>query len=442
MDRRWGHFTLAHSGKFADNVRIAGRRHPSEDGARQGLRETGVQHENNGVRPTSASTDATDGSRRKLLWVVAAAFSITIGAAVFLTTQSSAQQAPPPPASAVPVSVIKAERQNVQVWLRGIGTVQALNTVTVRARVDGTLMQVPVTEGQLVKQGAPLAIIDPRPYQAALDQATAKKAADEAQLGNAKLDLQRYASLARSDFASRQQVDTQTMQVNQLTASLKGDDAAIEAAQLNLSYCYITAPFDGRVGLRLLDPGNLVHATDLTGIMVVTQVHPIAVVFTLPQRDLPSIVNAMGKATLQVTAWSNDEQHELAQGTLLTPDNMIDTTTGTIRLKATFPNAEDRLWPGQFVEARLLLRTEQQVVAVPSQAVQHAQNDLYVYLVKPDSTVQRQIVEAVDRGDVMVIVKGLDAGQEIVLDGQSRLENGTLITATASPAPAVARTGG
>lgn len=375
--------------------------------------------------------------------MVVAAVSLMVGALVFLTAQSNAQQAPPPSAGAVPVSVTKAERQNVLVWLRGIGTVQALNTVTVRARVDGTLMQVPVTEGQLVKQGALLAVIDPRPYQAALDQATAKKAADEAQLGNAKLDLQRYSSLARQDFASHQQVDTQQMQVNQLTASLKGDDAAIETAQLNLSYCYITAPFDGRVGLRLLDPGNLVHATDLTGIMVVTQVHPIAVVFTLPQRNLPSIVDAMGKATLQVTAWSNDEQHELAQGTLLTPDNMIDVSTGTVRLKATFPNAEDRLWPGQFVEARLLLRTEQQVVAVPTQAVQHAQNDLYVYVVRPDSTVQRQVVEAVDRGNVMVIVKGLDAGQEVVLDGQSRLENGTLITATASPPPATtARTGG
>ncbi len=384
----------------------------------------------------------TNGGRRKLLWVVAGV-SLIVGAAVFLTSRSSAQQAPPPSAGAVPVSVTKAERQNVQVWLRGIGTVQALNTVTLRARVDGTLMQVPVTEGQLVKQGALLAVIDPRPYQASLDQAVAKKAADEAQLGNAKLDLQRYASLAKQDFASHQQVDTQTMQVNQLTASLKGDDAAIETAQLNLSYCYITAPFDGRVGLRLLDPGNLVHATDLTGIMVVTQVHPIAVVFTLPQRNLPSIVESMGKATLQVTAWSNDEQHELAQGTLLTPDNMIDISTGTIRLKATFLNQEDRLWPGQFVEARLLLRTEQQVVAVPTQAVQHAQNNLYVYVVKPDSTVQRQIVEAVDRGDVMVIVKGLDPGQEVVLDGQSRLENGTLITATASPPPATpTRTGG
>ncbi|HLY89420.1 MAG TPA: efflux RND transporter periplasmic adaptor subunit [Acetobacteraceae bacterium] len=355
-----------------------------------------------------------------------------------------AQQARPS-ATAVPVSVTKAKRQDVPVWLRGIGTVQALNTVVVRARVDGTLMQVPVTEGQLVKKGALLAVIDPRPYQASLDQAQAKKGADQAQLGNAKLDLQRYASLAQSSFASRQQVDTQTMQVAQLTASLKGDDAAIETAQLNLSFCYITAPFDGRIGLRQLDPGNIVRATDLAGIMMITQVRPIAVVFTLPQRQLPEIVEAMGKGTLPVTAWSNDEHEQLSEGSLLTPDNMIDPATGTVKLKATFANENDRLWPGQFVEARVLVRTEPQVVTVPSQAVLHGMANLYVYMVKPDSTVLRQSVEAVDRGDVMVITKGLQAGQEIVLDGQSRLDNGMLITAMTPSAPASAspaQTGG
>ena len=345
-----------------------------------------------------------------------------------------------PSASAVPVSVTKAKRQDVQVWLRGIGTVQALNTVLVRARVDGTLMQVPVTEGQLVKKGALLAVIDPRPYQAALDQALAKKAADEAQLSNQKLDLQRYSSLAQQSFASRQQVDTQQMQVAQMSASLKGDDAAVETAQLNLSFCYIAAPFDGRVGLRQLDPGNIVHASDPAGIMMITQVRPIAVVFTLPQRQLPEIVEAMGKGTLPVTAWSNDEQKQLSQGSLLTPDNMIDPATGTVKLKATFANVDDRLWPGQFVEARVQVRTEPQVVTVPSQAVQHGMTNLYVYVVKPDSTVERQTVEAVNRGDVMVITRGLQEGQEIVLDGQSRLDNGTLITAMTPAAPAPPQT--
>ncbi len=372
--------------------------------------------------------------RRGLLPVAAIAL-LAVAGALFVTRHPGAQPAPAPKATpAIPVSIAKAERQDVPVWLRGIGTVQALNTVTVRARVDGTLMQVPVTEGQIVKQGTLLAVIDPRPYQAALDQATAKKAQDEAQLANAKLDLQRYTSLASQSFASRQQVDTQRMQVDQSTAALKGDDATIEAAQLNLSYCYITAPFDGRLGLRQVDPGNLVHATDSGGIMTITQVRPIAVVFTLPQRNLPPIVEQMSKGPVTVSAWSGEDNQELAEGTLLTPDNAIDATTGTIRLKATFANQENRLWPGQFVEARLLLRTENQVVAVPSQAVQHSQDSLYVYIVKPDSTVQRQTVVAEDRGPVMVITKGIEAGQAIVLDGQSRLQDGMLVTATAASA--------
>jgi multidrug efflux system membrane fusion protein len=382
--------------------------------------------------------DAENGPQRKGLKLAIAIAILLAGGALLafgLTDRSTAQQAQAPrAAAAVPVSVANAERQDVPVWLRGIGTVQALNTVTVRARVDGTLMQVPVTEGQIVKQGTLLAVIDPRPYQASLDQANAKKAQDEVMLANAKLDLQRYSSLASQSFASRQQVDTQRMQVDQLTAGLKGDEATIEAAQLNLSYCYITAPFDGRLGLRQVDAGNLVHASDSGGIMTITQVHPIAVVFTLPQRSLPPIVDEMPKGPVTVTAWSGEDNRELAQGTLLTPDNAIDTSTGTIRLKATFANEQNRLWPGQFVEARLLLRTEKQVVAVPAQAVQHGQDSLYVYVVKPDSTVHRQLVVAEDRGPVMVITKGLDAGQAIVLDGQSRLQDGTLVAATTASA--------
>ena len=399
------------------------------------------------TRPASRRGQHYQNARRALVGIIVVGM-LAAGAVILLPPrQGMAQAARSPSAAAVPVSVTKATRQDVPVWLRGIGTVQALNTVVVRARVDGTLMQVPVAEGQLVKQGTLLAVIDPRPYQASLDQATAKKAADEAQLGNAKLDLERYASLAKQSFASRQQVDTQQMTVNQLTASLAGDDATIETARLNLSYCYIMAPFDGRVGLRQLDPGNMVHATDLTGIMMITEVHPIAVVFTLPQRELPAIVEAMGKGRLAVTAWSNDQHSQLSDGTLLTPDNMIDPATGTVKLKATFANGNDRLWPGQFVEARLLLRTEPQVLTVPTQAVQHGMTDLYVYVVKPDSTVQRQTVDAVDRGDVMVVTKGLEAGQEIVLDGQSRLDNGMLISAVApagpaKPGPAAPQAGG
>jgi membrane fusion protein, multidrug efflux system len=392
-------------------------------------------HEDGGSCVASRKND----SIRRRSWrgalTVGTALLVIGGIAVFLARQPNAQQAQPSASpAAVPVSVTKADRQDVPVWLSGIGTVQALNTVTVRARVDGTLMQVPVTEGQIVKQGTVLAVIDPRPYQAVLDQALAKKATDEAQLTNAKLDLERYSSLAKQDFASRQQVDTQRAMVSQYTATLQGDDAAIEAAQLNLSFCYITAPFDGRLGLRLVDPGNLVHATDLNGIMTITQVHPIAVLFTLPEHDLPPIVDQMAKGTVAVAAWNDDTNSELARGSLLTPDNAIDAATGTIRLKATFPNEENRLWPGQYVEARLLLRTEKQVVAVPSRAVLHGQSTLYVYVVKPDSTVHRQPVVAEDRGPVMVITQGLDAGTTIVLDGQSRLQDGMLIAgSTSSP---------
>jgi len=342
-------------------------------------------------------------------------------------------------APAIPVTTIKAAKQDVPVWLTGLGMVQALNTVLVRARVDGTLQRFAVTEGQMVKQGTLLAVIDPRPYQASLDQALAKKAQDEAQLANAKLDLQRYASLATKDFASHQQVDTQVALVNQTRATLKGDDAAIETAQLNLGFCFISAPFDGRIGLRRVDPGNLVHATDPGGIVTITQVHPITVVFTLPQADLPAIVTAMGNGAMQVAARSSDNKLPLAVGALLTPDNAIDAATGTIRLKATFPNENDKLWPGQFVEAQLLLRTDDAVVTLPTQAVQHGPAGLYVYLVKPDSTVQRQPVKAVDRGLVMVVTEGLDSGQQVVLDGQSRLENGIHVAAT--PAAPMARTG-
>jgi membrane fusion protein, multidrug efflux system len=394
---------------------------------------------------TEIKAPATRPVRRRRL-VFSAALLLAAGAALYPAPQPAAQQAPASASSpGVPVSTVKSERQDVPVWLRGLGTVQALNTVTVRTRVDGTLDKFPVTEGQLLKQGTLLGVIDPRPYKAALDAAVAKKAQDNAQLSNAKLDLQRYSNLAKSDFASRQQVDTQVAMVNQFTAALEGDDAAIETAQLNLSFCYITAPFDGRVGLRMVDPGNMVHATDPGGIVTITQVRPITVVFTLPQDDLPAILDGMGKRQLQVAAWSSDDKAPLATGTLLTPDNAIDTTTGTIRLKATFPNLDDKLWPGQFVDARLLLRTESQVVAVPTPAVQHGPNGLYVYVVRPDSTVQRQLIVAEDRGPVMVITKGLDAGQTIVLDGQSRLENGLHVVATTGTpqgAQATAQAGG
>ena len=348
---------------------------------------------------------------------------------VWLTADQPRAQTVAAPRASVPVTATRAETKDVPIEISGIGTVQAYNSVLIRTRVDGTLMQVPVTEGQTVKPGDLIAVIDPRPYKAALDQAMAKKQQDEALLANAKRDLQRTNSLIKQDYASRQQMDTQQAQVDQLTAQIAGDQALIEAAQLNLSYCYITSPIPGRIGLRQVDPGNIVHASDTGGILSITQDQPITVVFTLPQQYLPAITRAMHNGNkLPVIAWSGDDKSQLDTGTLLTPDNAIDPSTGTIKLKAEFPNPQDALWPGQFVDARLMLGTERNVVTVPNEAVQHGPDGLYVYVVKPDSTVERQAVETETQGPVSIIKKGLQAGQQVVLSGQSRLDNGIPVT--------------
>lgn len=332
----------------------------------------------------------------------------------------------------VPVSVAKVLRQDVPIWLRGLGTVQAFQSVLVRARVDGALMQMPVSEGQEVKQGDLIAVIDPRPYQAALDAAMAKKAQDEADLSNAQNDLARYNSLAKESFASRQQVDTQQALVRHMFAAMAADDAQIETARLSLSYCYITAPIGGRVGLRNVDPGNLVRATDGTALITITEMHPISVVFTLPAEELFRINVRMGEAKLKVVAYSQDDRTELDSGELLTPDNAIDSSTGTIKLKATFPNQRNTLWPGQFVNARLLLDTDHDVLTVPSAAVQHGADGLYVYVVKPDSTIARlPVTMARDDGKSAILTGGVQAGQDIVTSGYSRLQDGTRVSVVA-----------
>ena len=321
------------------------------------------------------------------------------------------------------------------VYLRGLGQVQASASVLIRARVDGTLMQVAVAEGQTVKQGDLVAVIDPRPFKAALDQAEAKRAQDQALLANAKLDQARYASLAKQDFASRQQVDTQQAIVNQFTAAIVGDEAAIEAAKLNLGFSYITAPNPGRVGLRLIDPGNMIRASDGNGIVSINQVQPISATFTLPQDVLPRINAAMATGPLAVLAYASNDKVLLGQGTLLTPDNTIDPATGTIKLKAIFPNADNALWPGQFVNLRLLVETLVNVVTVPAPAIQHGPAGLYVYAVKPDGTVERLPVEVSnDDAGLAVVATGLDADAVVVTDGQSRLQEGMRVAATEAKA--------
>lgn len=342
--------------------------------------------------------------------------------------QAAAPQGPVGPPT-VPVSVAPVVRKDVPHYLLGLGTVQALQTVQVRSEVDGVLLSVPVTEGQEVKQGEVLAIIDPRPYQAALDAALAQKQEDEAQLVAAHADVVRYTALAARQVASQQQLEAAQAKAGQLVASIAADVAKINSARINLAWCTITAPFDGRVGLREIDPGNFIRAAEVSAVLPLAQLHPIAVTFTVPQDYLPAIQRALAAGKPPVTAFTSDNKTELDQGSLLTIDNAIDPTTGTIKLKATFPNAHSQLWPGQFVNARLLLDTNNGVLTVPSAAVRHGQNELFVYVVKPDQTVARQVVQILrDDGITTIVSNGLQDGQLVVTDGQSRLDNGTHIS--------------
>jgi multidrug efflux system membrane fusion protein len=339
--------------------------------------------------------------------------------------QGGAQSGPP----TVPVSVAPVVRKDVPNYLRGLGTVLALQTVQLRSEVDGVLLKVPVTEGQDVKQGDVLAIIDPRPYKAALDAAVATKAQDEAQLVAAKADVVRYTALAMKQDASQQQLEVAQAKSGQLIASIAADEARIDTAKINLAWCYITAPFDGRVGLREIDPGNFIRAAEVSAVMPLSQLHPIAVTFPVPQDKLPEVQRALAAGKPPVLAYTSDDKAELDSGTLLTIDNAIDSTTGTIKLKATFPNANSQLWPGQFVNAKLLVGVDKGVLTVPTAAVRHGQDELFVYIVKPDQTVARQVVEvARDDGVTAIISKGLEDGQTAVTDGQSRLQNGTHVS--------------
>jgi multidrug efflux system membrane fusion protein len=342
-------------------------------------------------------------------------------------------QAPPPPAL-VPVQAARASRTDVPIQETGLGTVQAFNTVTVRARVDGELQKVVFSEGQMVKAGDQLAQIDPRPFQAQLEQAIAKKAQDEAQLGNAQLDLERSQALATRQFATRQSVDTQRALVAQLEATVKGDEAAIENARVQLGYTRIAAPLGGRTGIRLVDQGNIVRTSDANGIVVITQLQPISVIFTLPENDLPAIFAAQARGPVTVTALSGDDKTELDRGTLALVDNQIDQATGTLRLKATFANRDNRLWPGQFVNVRVLLRTARGVLTLPPAAIQRGASGLFVYRIAADNAAQIQPVEVGLQDDqVAVVTAGLDAGDLVVTSGHYRVQPGAKVAVTEPP---------
>lgn len=374
-------------------------------------------------------------------WIVLAA--VLLGGGAYLVANkdrwvSKPQAETKPAAPPVPVVIGEAETQDFPVTYDGIGTVQAFNTVTIRARVDGTLEKVLFQEGQDVKAGDVLAVIDPRPFKAALDQAVAMKAKDEAQLSNAKLDLKRFVDLR--DFASKQSVDTQNTLVAQLTASVKADDAAIENATVQLSYTTITSPIDGRTGVRMIDAGNMIHASEGAALLVVTQMEPIYVTFTLPQDVLDAVAAAQGKGPVKVEALKRDANILLSSGTLSVVDNQIDTTTGTIRLKATFANKDRRLWPGAFVNVKVVTEIRRNATVVPSQAVQRGPNGFYVYVVMPDMTVEmRAITTGGTEAGAMLVEKGLTPGEKIVVDGQYKLQPGTKVQplpAAASTAPA------
>ncbi len=330
----------------------------------------------------------------------------------------------------IPVTTTTITTQDVPLYLSGLGTVQAYNTVVVRARVDGELVKVAFREGQQVKKGEVLAQIDNRGFQAALHTAQAALAKDEALLANAKRDLARTEDVAAKGFASRQQLDSQTAQVASLTAAVQADRAGVETAQVNLSYTTILSPLDGRAGVRQIDQGNIVHANDANGLVVITQTQPIAGMFTLSQAALTTVVAAQDKGPLKVTAISRDDTQELAQGTLELIDNQIDQNTGTIRLKAYFPNADNRLWPGEFINARLQVGEHQAGISVPAQVVQRGANGSFAYVLKADNTVEARNLEIGPeyRGQILVTA-GLKAGERVVLDGQLRLQPGTVVKA-------------
>lgn len=367
--------------------------------------------------------------------VAALAVGLCIGGYFAYDRVSRAKQvARQPQEQGVPVSVALAAQTNFPVLLSGLGTVQPYNTVTVKSRVDGEIVRIAFKEGDIVKPGDLLAQIDPRPYQAALDQATAKKAQDAATLANSRLDLQRYQTLAKQDFATRQQLDTQQATVAQQTALIQADDAAIENARTQLGYTDIKAPIGGRVGFRLADQGNIVTAASQNGIVSIAQLQPITVVFTLPESQVNRINDAMKRGSVVATAYSADSSRQLAQGTLAVINNQVDVTTGVIQLKATFANADNTLWPGQSVSTKVLVDTLQSVVTIPQSAVQHGQQGLSAFVVNDQQRVELRPIEVGEsNSDSAVVIKGLSAGERVVTAGQYRLQNGALVAINAGP---------
>jgi membrane fusion protein, multidrug efflux system len=328
----------------------------------------------------------------------------------------------------VSVSIAKVQKEDVPVYLVGLGSVTAFYTANIKSRVDGQIMRVNFQEGQIVHEGDLLIVIDPRPYQVQLEQMQAQLFKDQASLRDARLNLDRYTTLIPSGSIAQQQVDTQKSLVDQLDGQVRTDQAQIDNAKLQIVYCNITAPFTGRVGLRQVDPGNIVHATDTNPMLILTQLQPIAVIFTLPEDELPTVAQHMKNATLPVEAYSRDNQTKLGTGKLMTIDNQIDPTTGTAKLKAVFDNKDDELWPNQFVNADLLLETRRNSTVVPTASILHGPQGPFVYAVNADKTVgARNVDVALIQGMTTVIKDGIKPGEVVVSDGQDKLQTGSRI---------------
>lgn len=360
------------------------------------------------------------------LGILAAVCALFLGCSSSADSKQQKAQAAAP--HAISVAVAPVQKQDVPVYLTGLGAVTAFNTANIKSRVDGQIMKVNVREGQDVHEGDLLIEIDSRPYEVQLEQMQAQLFRDQAQLRDAKLNLDRYTTLIPSGSIAQQQVDTQKALVDQLDGTVRTDQAQIDSAKLNIVYCHITAAFNGRVGLRQVDPGNIVHAADTNPMLILTQLQPIAVIFTLPEDQLPSVAQRMKQGTLEVDAFSRDDQTKLEAGKLLTIDNQIDPTTGTAKLKAVFDNKDNKLWPNQFVNANLLLETRKNSTVVPTAAILRGPQGTFVYAVNGDKTVQdKPVTVALTQGDTTIITDGVNAGDSVVTDGQDKLQRGSHI---------------
>jgi membrane fusion protein, multidrug efflux system len=367
------------------------------------------------------------GQKSRGIYVVAGIAVACVAAAVIFWRHGNSQVAKGAPPS-VPVVVTEAAQQDVPIYYDALGTVSALNTVAIRAQVNGQIVSVDFRQGQDVRKGDVLAKIDPAPFQAAFDQAVAKKSEDEAQLIDNEKDLARFKTLVLRNAETQQDVDTQQAKVDTTKATIDADQAAIEAARTQLNYATIIAPIDGVVGFRQVDIGNIIHTNDINPLTVLTQIKPCTVIFTLPQSDLSPVRDAMLQGTVSVLAFDQDNKQQIAEGKLLLINNQIDQNTSTIQLKAEFPNLDERLWPGQFVHIHILITTRKNAVTVPAVALQRGPDGFYVWVIKPDNTAEQRPIEAEPISeDLAIATKGLNAGERVVVDGQSRLDVGTRV---------------